>query len=70
MLAAGNLGGFVAVMVAIPTYAVIKAIVTKIYEYRYDIKHIMMKETTFYPKSEPDRDEHYETIKKRKSLNK
>ncbi len=70
VLAAGNLGGFVAVMVAIPTYAVIKAIVTKIYEYRYDIKHIMMKETTFYPKSEPDRDEHYETIKKRKSLNK
>lgn len=33
ILAAGNLGGFMAILVAVPTYAVLKVIVTNTYEY-------------------------------------
>ncbi|GGA98587.1 AI-2E family transporter [Macrococcus hajekii] len=37
ILAAGNLGGFVAILVAVPTYAVLKTIVTNIYHHRQAI---------------------------------
>lgn len=37
ILAAGNLGGFVAILVAVPTYAVIKTIVRNIYTHRQSI---------------------------------
>ena len=38
VLAAGNIGGFIAIIIAIPTYAVIKVIVVNIYEERKRIK--------------------------------
>lgn len=38
ILAAGNLGGFVSIIIAIPTYAVLKVIVKNIYEERKKIK--------------------------------
>lgn len=37
ILAAGNLGGFVAILIAVPTYAVLKTIVTNIYRQRQNI---------------------------------
>ncbi|MCU7556444.1 AI-2E family transporter [Macrococcus capreoli] len=37
ILAAGNLGGFMAILVAVPTYAVIKTIVRNVYMHRQDI---------------------------------
>ncbi|GGI38809.1 AI-2E family transporter [Mammaliicoccus stepanovicii] len=37
ILAAGNLGGFVAILVAVPTYAVIKTIVRNVYTHRQSI---------------------------------
>ncbi|UJS28588.1 AI-2E family transporter [Macrococcoides canis] len=37
ILAAGNLGGFLAILVAVPTYAVLKTIVRNIYMHRQDI---------------------------------
>lgn len=37
ILAAGNLGGFFAILVAVPTYAVIKTIVRNVYMHRQDI---------------------------------
>lgn len=43
VLAAGNIGGIVAMLVAIPTYAVVKVIVVSIYDYRHDLKHAMFK---------------------------
>lgn len=43
VLAAGNIGGFIAIMIAIPTYGVIKAIVINIYEERKKIKEAATK---------------------------
>ncbi|BDH63462.1 AI-2E family transporter [Lysinibacillus sp. PLM2] len=43
VLAAGNIGGFIAIIIAIPTYAVIKAIVKNIYEERKQIKEAATK---------------------------
>lgn len=44
LLAAGNIAGFLGILVAIPAYAVIKAVVSNIYEYRLDIKTTATKE--------------------------
>lgn len=44
ILAAGNLGGFVAIILAVPVYAVIKAIVRNVYEERKAIKKTVSKE--------------------------
>lgn len=43
VLAAGNIGGFIAIIIAIPTYGVIKAIVKNIYEERKKIKEAATK---------------------------
>lgn len=43
VLAAGNIGGFVAIIIAIPTYAVLKVIVKNIYEERKKIKEAATK---------------------------
>ena len=43
MLAAGNIGGFIGILIAIPTYAVLKVIVIKIYEERKKIKEAANK---------------------------
>nr|WP_285842542.1 AI-2E family transporter [Ureibacillus chungkukjangi] len=43
VLAAGNIGGFLFIIIAIPTYAVIKAIVINIYEERKKIKEAANK---------------------------
>ncbi|MFY3791170.1 AI-2E family transporter [Ureibacillus sp. MALMAid1270] len=43
VLAAGNIAGFIAIIIAIPTYAVIKAIVINIYEERKKIKEAATK---------------------------
>lgn len=43
VLAAGNIGGFIAMLIAIPFYAVVKVIIVNIYEYWYDLKETMLK---------------------------
>lgn len=43
VLAAGNIGGFIAIMIGIPTYAVLKVIVKNIYEERKKIKETATK---------------------------
>ncbi|MED3662223.1 AI-2E family transporter [Ureibacillus sp. FSL K6-8385] len=43
VLAAGNIGGFVAIIIGIPTYAVLKVIVKNIYEERKKIKETATK---------------------------
>ena len=43
ILAAGNIAGFLGILLAIPTYAVGKAIVTNIYGRRKDIRHAATK---------------------------
>ncbi|HWL13212.1 MAG TPA: AI-2E family transporter [Ureibacillus sp.] len=43
VLAAGNIGGFIFIIISIPTYAVIKAIVKNIYEERKKIKEAATK---------------------------
>ncbi|MDM5335419.1 AI-2E family transporter [Ureibacillus composti] len=43
VLAAGNLGGFIAIIIGIPTYAVIKVIVKNVYEERKKIKEAATK---------------------------
>ena len=43
VLAAGNIAGFIGIIVAIPTYAVIKVIVTNIYNERKKIKETVTK---------------------------
>lgn len=43
VLAAGNIGGFIAIIIAIPTYAVIKAVVINVYEERKKIKEAATK---------------------------
>ncbi|WPK13458.1 AI-2E family transporter [Lysinibacillus louembei] len=43
VLAAGNIAGFIGILIAIPTYAVIKAIVKNIYEERKKIKEAATK---------------------------
>lgn len=43
ILAAGNIAGFVGIIVAIPVYAVAKAIVKNVYEQRKEIKHAATK---------------------------
>ena len=44
ILAAGNIGGFLAILIVIPTYAVLKAIIRNIYEYRQHIAKAATKE--------------------------
>src|SRR5690606_14482994 len=43
VLAAGNIGGFIAIIIGIPTYAVIKVIVKNVYEERKKIKEAATK---------------------------
>ena len=43
VLAAGNIAGFIGIIVAIPTYAVIKVIVSNIYHERRNIKEAATK---------------------------
>lgn len=44
ILAAGNIAGFVGIIVGVPAYAVIKVIVINIYEQRQQIKHAATKD--------------------------
>jgi predicted PurR-regulated permease PerM len=44
VLAAGNIAGFIGILIAIPTYAVIKVIVTNIYQQRKQIKETATKD--------------------------
>ncbi|MCE4955713.1 AI-2E family transporter [Macrococcoides caseolyticum] len=46
ILAAGNLGGFMAILVAVPTYAVVKTIVRNVYMHRQDITSEAVKTVT------------------------
>ncbi|WP_414054059.1 AI-2E family transporter [Macrococcus equi] len=46
ILAAGNLGGFMAILVAVPSYAVIKTIVRNVYMHRQDITYEASKTVT------------------------
>lgn len=43
VLAAGNMGGFIAMLIAIPFYAVVKVIVVSIYDYREDLRESMFR---------------------------
>ena len=43
ILAAGNLGGFLGILIVIPTYAVVRAIIANVYEHRKDIKKAATK---------------------------
>ncbi|UTH14467.1 AI-2E family transporter [Macrococcus equipercicus] len=52
ILAAGNLGGFFAILIAVPTYAVLKTIVTNFYKHRQDIQLQAQKVVKDQPKSE------------------
>lgn len=52
ILAAGNLGGFFAILVAVPTYAVLKTIVVNIYSHRQDITLEANKFVNNYNKKE------------------
>lgn len=44
VLAAGNIAGFIGILVAIPTYAVIKTIIQNIWRYRQNLKDTMLNE--------------------------
>ena len=46
VLAAGNITGFIGILVAIPTYAVIKTIIQNIWKYRQNLKNTMMTDIT------------------------
>ena len=46
VLAAGNIAGFIGILVAIPTYAVIKTIIQNIWKYRQNLKNTMMTDIT------------------------
>src|SRR5699024_3970946 len=46
VLAAGNIAGFIGILVAIPTYAVIKTIIQNIWKYRQYLKNTMMTDIT------------------------
>jgi predicted PurR-regulated permease PerM len=52
ILAAGNLGGFFAILIAVPTYAVLKTIVTNFYKHRQDIQLQAQKVVKDQPKAE------------------
>ena len=45
VLAAGNIGGFIGMLIAIPTYAIIKVIVINIWRYRTDFKQSFLRKT-------------------------
>lgn len=45
VLAAGNIGGFIGMLIAIPTYAVLKVIVMNIWRYRTDFGKALIKKT-------------------------
>lgn len=45
VLAAGNIGGFIGMLIAIPTYAVLKVIVMNIWRYRTDFGQALIKKT-------------------------
>lgn len=45
VLAAGNIGGFIGMLIAIPTYAVLKVIVMNIWRYRTDFGQALTKKT-------------------------
>lgn len=44
VLAAGNIAGFIGILVAIPTYAVIKTIIQNIWTYRKNLKETMLND--------------------------
>ena len=44
VLAAGNIAGFIGMLIAIPTYAVIKTVIRNIWNYRSNIKNTMLSE--------------------------
>lgn len=44
VLAAGNIAGFIGILVAIPTYAVIKTIIQNIWRYRQNLKDTMLSD--------------------------
>lgn len=44
VLAAGNIAGFLGILIAIPTYAVIKSIVQNIWRYRRDLSHTLISD--------------------------
>lgn len=44
VLAAGKIAGFIGILIAIPTYAVIKAVVINIYKGKKDIKEVLTKD--------------------------
>ncbi|GAB3063241.1 AI-2E family transporter [Salinicoccus sesuvii] len=46
VLAAGNIAGFIGILIAIPTYAVIKTIIQNIWRYRGNIKETMFTTTS------------------------
>lgn len=46
VLAAGNIAGFIGILVAIPTYAVIKTLIQNIWKYRQNLKNTMMTDIT------------------------
>lgn len=46
VLAAGNIAGFIGILIAIPTYAVIKTIIQNIWRYRSNIKETMFTTTS------------------------
>ncbi|TDM12433.1 AI-2E family transporter [Macrococcus lamae] len=50
ILAAGNLGGFFAILIAVPTYAVLKTIVTSFYKHRQNIQLEAQKVVKDQPK--------------------
>lgn len=54
ILAAGNLGGFFAILIAVPAYAVLKTIVRNIYQHRQDISLQAKKVVKDTPRNHQD----------------
>lgn len=50
VLAAGNLAGFIGMLIAIPTYAVVKTIIQNIWRYRENLKGAMLTDVKPYRK--------------------
>lgn len=44
VLAAGNIAGFIGMLIAIPTYAVVKTIIQNVWRYRQNLKNAMLAE--------------------------
>ena len=45
VLAAGNIAGFIGMLIAIPTYAVVKTIIQNIWRYRSNLRETMLAKT-------------------------